>query len=228
VKQPGLIAATAIGVGILIGLGTWQFQRLQWKTDLLERIEIAATAAPLTSLRQADELLARGEPIDFRKIVLEVEPMEDSEMYRLFRRNGLQWERFVPVRIGRDELLVGWDIVEQDVMDVPRIKPQIYGHLRHYGDPDELRGGNLSVEGNRYYKFNQDYLWMGESEPRAQFYVDADPAITSVDAIPVRRPDLRNNHLQYMLTWWSFAVVLLIISTILYRRNLQEEAREST
>ena len=221
-KQRGLVLATAIGVGILIALGTWQMQRLQWKTDLLERIETAATAEPLRTVSEIERLIDQGEPVDFRRVALSVTPVETDKMYRLFRRNGLKWERFVPARNGLESIMVGWDIVEQDEMGVPVIKPEIFGHVRYYADPDELRGGNYSVEGNRYYKFNQDFLWMDEDAPRARLYIDADPALKSVDAIPVRRPDLRNNHLQYMLTWWSFAVVLMIISTILYRRQAAE------
>ena len=46
-RRPVLTVCTILGVLVLLGLGTWQVLRLQWKTDLIERTERLATADPV-------------------------------------------------------------------------------------------------------------------------------------------------------------------------------------
>ena len=41
--------AAAIGVVILLGLGVWQLQRLQWKEALIARVNAGLTAAPVSA-----------------------------------------------------------------------------------------------------------------------------------------------------------------------------------
>ena len=226
-KQSGLVIATIAGVLILLGLGAWQFHRLQWKTDLLETVEVAATAPPITSIEGLETLREDGEPVDFRRIAIDVQTTDLPVMFRRFRgdQGGLKWERFVPVAAGGHYTTVftGYDIVDDGVTDIPDVPNRLFGHVRAY-DAKDLKGGNYSIEGNRYYGFNPDMTWSEAMELMGvdiapDYYIDADPAITDAGSIPVRRPDIRNNHLQYMLTWWSFAIVLIIISSILYRRR---------
>ncbi|WGM37925.1 SURF1 family cytochrome oxidase biogenesis protein [Caulobacter sp. NIBR1757] len=63
----GLTIATAISLVILIILGTWQVQRLNWKTDLLARIASAQSAAPLP-VEEALRLQAAGEDMEWRRV----------------------------------------------------------------------------------------------------------------------------------------------------------------
>ena len=46
--RPGLAATlfTVAAVAIMVGLGTWQVERLAWKNALIERIESGMRAAP--------------------------------------------------------------------------------------------------------------------------------------------------------------------------------------
>ena len=45
---------------ILICLAVWQYQRLQWKTALLEEVELAVSAPPLKSLKDLQAAIAAG------------------------------------------------------------------------------------------------------------------------------------------------------------------------
>ena len=38
-----------LAISLLVGLGVWQVQRLQWKTALIERVEAGLTAPPSTA-----------------------------------------------------------------------------------------------------------------------------------------------------------------------------------
>ena len=217
-RKASLVILTAIGVAILFALGWWQKERLEWKTAYLADVEAAVTAEPIRSLDQIARLQAAGAPLDYRRVRLPVEPIEGAPVFRVFRGRGLKWEVFTPVRTEGRDVFAGLDEIEDTAPVTADVPDVLTGYIRAY-TPDDLRGGNFSVEGNRYYKFNQDFLWRGEGEPFSTLYIDHDPTIPSGGPIPVRRPDIPNNHFQYMLTWWSFAVILIVISTILYRRE---------
>ncbi len=47
--RPSLTATlmTVPAVALMLGLGSWQIQRMGWKADLLERVERRTTAAPV-------------------------------------------------------------------------------------------------------------------------------------------------------------------------------------
>ena len=63
----GLTIATAIALAILIGLGTWQLQRLAWKEALLERVA-ALQAAPAQPLEHVIDSVAFGADRDFTRV----------------------------------------------------------------------------------------------------------------------------------------------------------------
>ncbi|HEY0648008.1 SURF1 family cytochrome oxidase biogenesis protein, partial [Phenylobacterium sp.] len=62
----GLTVATAIALAILLALGTWQVQRLQWKRHLLGQIA-ALQAAPAQPIGPVLDRVARGADADFTR-----------------------------------------------------------------------------------------------------------------------------------------------------------------
>jgi cytochrome oxidase assembly protein ShyY1 len=78
-----------------------------------------------------------------------------------------------------------------------------------------------SPDRNRYFKFNQTGDW-GEVFPsadvRLSHYIEIETGATDAARLPVRRPTIRNNHRDYMLTWFSFAGLLIIFYLLLHRR----------
>ena len=63
---PGL--ATLVALAILIGLGTWQLQRMAWKEDLIAQIETRAYGEPGAILPEADWPSWRADQDEFRKV----------------------------------------------------------------------------------------------------------------------------------------------------------------
>lgn len=56
-RRSGLLkagAAVAVGVAILVGLGSWQLSRLAWKTDLVARVHERMAADPVPAPAAAD------------------------------------------------------------------------------------------------------------------------------------------------------------------------------
>ena len=218
--MPGLTVAVAICLPILIGLGIWQFQRWQWKTGVLAEVEAAVSAPPLQGLAA---LSTTDGPLDFRRI--EFTGQAVGETRHLYHPEGnIAW---MPMRVveesggqGSARAIVGFPTVADSIKDtasapvmdgvragyVRRIQPR-RGFARWLGTPD-------NPERNRYYQVNAGGDWL----PGADLYIDASNNRSSADDLPVVMPDIPNNHVSYMLTWWSFALILLGIYAILHRR----------
>ena len=236
--MPWLTAIVAIMLAILISLGVWQYQRLQWKTDLLAEVEASVTALPLTSLQDLERAIAAGEPVDFRRIELtgDVVGGEFFE-YHVFKSQsgGIFWDVFLPFQAhraqGQKKLIF---VRTQTINDtqkanddfgrlvISEIRP-VYGYVREDHPMGRVEGwvkSKSSVEKNRWFKFNQNGNWGEAIQHRTimTHYVELDPTVGSASALSVRRPTIRNNHRDYMLTWFSFAILLLIFYLLIHRR----------
>ena len=66
------IAATAaffVALAILLSLGTWQVQRLQWKEQLLSDMAERRAAVPVP-LADIEAMAAKGEDIEYRPVTV--------------------------------------------------------------------------------------------------------------------------------------------------------------
>src|SRR5215475_9597205 len=64
---PGVTVAAAIATAILIGLGVWQLERLQWKLALIAEVNGHMAASPI-SLDDALKMDANG--MQYRRVAL--------------------------------------------------------------------------------------------------------------------------------------------------------------
>lgn len=228
--MPGLTLVTIICVAILISLGTWQFKRLQWKTALLAEVEAAVTAPPLTSLRDIKHAVKAGEPVDFRRISLTANVESEARPYLVYqpRQDGIYWRAFAKLSEGGQHLYGAFGVVRDDQKEAYIISylPQGDAKIAGYVRKDHLMGrieswvkSQASPEANRYFKFNQTQDWDNEGEIGTDIFLDISEDEKDANLLPVKRPEIRNNHLDYMLTWYSFAFILLCIYVILHYRN---------
>ncbi len=214
--MPGLTVAVLLCLPILIGLGVWQYQRWQWKTEVLAEIDAAVTAPPLQSL----EALQNAEgPLDFRRI--EFNGSAQGQTFLLYSPQGnIAWTPFRAVEQGTNKVLVGFSTVpdsrREDLID-PELSGPKAGYVRRIRPPGFLSsiiGTPNNPDENRWFVINPDGAWL----ENADIYIDASLGQSDADQLPVRRPDIPNNHVSYMLTWWSFAIILLVIYALLHIR----------
>lgn len=227
--MPWLTVIVAICLAILISLGTWQYQRLQWKTALLAEVDAAAKAEPFTSLGQVQAALEAGEAVDFRRYGSTSQALGLSENYLVFTaaNKDISWRVFTAVEEARVTVFAGLGVVSDDTKanfiafadtkDIPLI-----GYVR-LARESPRGAAKSSPDKNRWFGFNplpesHDWAGMAGIEADMRFYIDTVPGATDADLLPPKRPDIRNNHLDYMLTWYSFALILLIIYFILHHR----------
>lgn len=225
----GLTTVTAICVAILISLGTWQYKRLQWKTALLAEVEAAVTAPPLTSLTDLEQAIQFGAPVDFRRIGLtaHVEAAQPFLVYQP-RQDGIYWRAFTKLSEDGQPLYGAFGVVRDDkkenyeIFYLPQGETQLAGYVRKDHPMGRIEGwvkSKASPKANRYFKFNQTQDWDEGGQIRTDIYLDLSEHVKDANLLPIKRPEIRNNHLDYMLTWYSFALILLFIYAILHHRS---------
>lgn len=67
--RPGLTLCVALGLAVLVGLGVWQLQRLQWKRALIAEVETRMADAPIP-FAEAVARAEAGEKMDYAPVTL--------------------------------------------------------------------------------------------------------------------------------------------------------------
>ena len=234
---PGLTVFTVISLAILLSLGTWQYQRLGWKTDLVARIDTASGSAPFTSGAQILSARSAKDPIDFRRVSLKAQYETGydgaAREYHVYKSKGgkTHWRIFRAASLSAvQSVFVAGELVSDGAKDVTRpvtgAPVYISGYVRTWQNPSRF-AAKSTPSANRWFSFNalrQSAPWTGSGTTgvvHGDFYIDAaqisDAPVT--DELPIKKPDLPNNHFDYMLTWYSFALILSVIYLILHIRG---------
>ena len=219
---------------LLIGLGSWQVERLHWKENLIAT-RTSRSSGPPIALPPDTALPASYE---FSKTEVRGRFRNDKEMYLAARSlNGNTGFHVVTPLVLDDG---GTILVDRGWIPLERKDPA----TRAAGE----LAGEVTVEGLLRGSQKQNWL-VPDNDPKTNvwFYVDV-PAMQQfaglagvppyfIEAGPAANPggypiggqshiELPNNHLQYAFTWYSFAVSLAVIY-VLYHRNLarEEEAK---
>ncbi len=225
--MPVLTVVTAIALSMLVALGTWQYFRLQWKTKLLAEIEQVAEEPPFTSFAQIQTALENGEPIDFRRIGLTAEYVPMDAPFYVFSSGNLDvsWRVFLPVQQDNLRVFAALETVRDDQRSETPVMPTGVEALRGYVRLDrDLDGHTKSTPTkNRWFGFNplkDTHNWSSAVDGGAdtRFYIDTVPGDLPASDLPPKRPDIANNHFDYMLTWYGLAIVLLVIYLIMHKR----------
>ncbi|WP_435640917.1 SURF1 family protein [Micavibrio aeruginosavorus] len=208
-----------VGVIVLCGLGSWQLQRLQWKNDLLDRIETARTAVPLTldaatiaPLVDEDGLLVRGtltgRYLHDHEIFLKPRPMGQKTGAHLVTPFLLSdGQTIVPV-------LRGWVSDDPDTF-IQRPDPSvtITGTLRHPTETNAFTPQNIPDK-NMWFTLDPAALAAShnlENVVPLAFYEETkrDDVGWPLPVEAWQTPN--NNHLSYAIFWFTMAGILIIM-----------------
>lgn len=219
---------------ILLGLGTWQVQRLGWKEEQIA-IRHERSQPPGIELPQR---FPDPEALEFTRVRMTGEFLHDQEFYLGSRTESGRVGIAVvtPFRLddGRTVLVNrGW--VPEDRRDpATRAEGQIAGEVTIEGllRTDGWKGFDFVKPPNKPEE--RFYFWL--DLPVMDDYVDQ-PIVTQmyVDAVasdvpgglPIggqTRIQLKNDHLEYAITWYSFAVILAVIYFLFHYRREDEGA----
>lgn len=220
-----LLAFSIPALLLLLALGTWQAQRLQWKEALIARIEERIAAEPLL-FEEVARLQANGGDIDYLPTRLSGSFLHQFEQHYLATWRG-QSGFFVhtPMRLPDGRFVfVNRGFVPYDRKE-PQTRPegQIEGEISIEGlariapedkpsiiIPDNDPGQNIFYWKDLSEMIRSAGLSENEVYP---FFVDVNSA-PNPGGLPiggVTRVNLPNNHLQYAVTWYGLALALVCV-----------------
>ncbi len=219
-----IIIASALGIAILCGLGAWQLQRLAHKQALLTEIDRRNMADPI-DLSEAIRLYESGENVEFMKVSASGRFLHENEKHLMAVFDGNPgWEVVTPLLTANDILvLVDRGLVPGAMRDRAtrtetnsevEVTSIIRGHSEGRGpfSPDN------DAKANMWFWWDVPAMLESTTMPQA-----VKPAPFVLHVIPVAgeggfprpvalRAALRNNHLQYAITWFALAVVLAVMA----------------
>lgn len=216
---------------LLIGLGVWQLQRLEWKEGLIaeRNARLSQPAIPLAEVPSE-----RWPAYELRRVSLTGRFLHDRSIALINRTNngrpGVHIMTPVVLADGSGSVIVdrGW---------APPASERRPGELR-------LPEGEVSIDGV-LRSGGRANLWIPDNEPQNGnwFYVDP-PAMASAIGLKDARPyiveagpsnensypiggqteaAIVNNHLQYALTWFGLAATLVAIYVLFHLRRRNQE-----
>jgi len=216
--------ATAISLCILIALGVWQLQRLQWKEAMLADIDRAERGPPAQ---------LAGTPGRFAKVSTQGVLTAPAALYGAFVRTTPD---------GRDQM--GADRLQ--LLDRPDGPPVLIdlGWVPTEGTAPPVATGPIRVEG--YARDPEHPRWYSpDDDPATHRFYTLDPFViaaalgqksvapfilvamgpaTEMPPIPATAlPRPPNNHLQYAFTWFGLAAALVGVF-IAWVRGKKKEA----
>ena len=222
----GLLGFTALMLAafvVLIGLGLWQLQRLEWKEGLIAKIE-ARTKAPPIGLEDAAAMAAQGEDPSYYRVRVSgrFDHAKERYLFALSKEGSAGWHVIAPLKTEDGETVLIDRGFVPDNLRAPalRSKGEVEGVVAVTGIvrlPD--RQGRFTPdnepEANRWFWRDKDALarsmFPGESVRVAPFFLEAEKG-EAPGGWPEggqTRLDLPNNHLQYAITWFLLAAALL-------------------
>lgn len=233
-KLIGFTLATLAALALLIGLGVWQLQRLEWKRGLIAEIETRAKAPPII-LAEALALAKDGGDPSYLHVRVAGRFENDKERHLYALADGAPgWHLITPL-VADDGATVMVDrgfvpdaLKEQATRPQSQVEgetsvtglvrvPESKGAFTPDSDPDRDRWYYRDLDGMAQSMFGD------KPQNLAPFFLEAEEGGPpgSWPRGGQTRLDLPNNHLQYAIIWFLLAFCLLVIYAVYVRQALQ-------
>jgi surfeit locus 1 family protein len=222
----GLLGFTALMLAalvVLIGLGFWQLQRLEWKEGLIAKIEARTKAQPI-GLEDAAALEAQGQDPSYYRVRVSgrFDHAKERYLFALSNEGSAGWHVITPLETEDGKtVLIDRGFVPDNLKDPAlRAEGEVEGVVSVTGivrlpDRQGAFTPDNEPEANRWFWRDRDALarsmFPGEAVRVAPFFLEAEKG-----AAPGGWPEggqtrleLPNNHLQYAITWFLLAAALL-------------------
>jgi surfeit locus 1 family protein len=223
---PAILALA--GFVVLLALGTWQIERKSWKENLIETLASRTTSEPGELPPPAFWPLLGPENAEFKRVRLTVSfpKSTDALVYTSGSAlrddvKGVGYFVFSPAKLAN-----GPSVVVNRGFTAGRNYPQAEGEQEIVGVLRWPESPSLFVpeRDSSGTWFARDHQAMARAlgwGDVAEFYIEQEAPVPpgGVPHPSTLKVRLRNDHLQYAITWYSLAGVLVVMFAIWARRQ---------
>lgn len=213
---------------LFVGLGIWQIERLQWKLDLIARVDARVHAEPVAAPGKDDWANVNQKDDEYRHVTITGTYLNDKEvLVRALTERGAGYWVLTPLRSADGSLTyINRGFVPSDKRDLStRQETQIAGETTVTGllrmpEPD---GFFLRPNDPAKNSWNsRDVAAFATKENLgtvAPYFIDADaksnPGNQPVGGLTV--VSFRNSHLSYAITWFALAAMVAGAAVFVWR-----------
>lgn len=210
-----------VGAAILVWLGTWQVQRLAWKEGVLANIDARIASAPIDLPANPDPSLHRYAPVALAGRV----GTDELHVLTSNKAEGAGYLVISPFTTGEGRrVMIDRGYIRSDARDETRPAPEttLRGNLNWPDDRNASTPAN-DVAGN---------IWFARDVPEMAAKLDTEPLLVIVSKsasdlgatpLPVDTSAIKNDHLEYAITWFSLAAIWLVMTGLWIARLRQKE-----
>lgn len=221
-------------VAILAGLGTWQVQRLHWKTDLIARVDARLAAEPVAA-PEPDRWAQIASRDEYTRVRLTGTFLHDKEalLVASTERGPGYWVLTPLVQADGNAVIVNRGFVTGEWRDpATRAAGQLAGDATVTGLLRTSEAASWILRANdpaadRWYRRDPAALAKARGLDRvAPFFVDAD-ATPNPGGWPIggmTRVVFNNHHLIYAITWYALALLAALALGYVMRTEFGSQA----
>ena len=223
-----IIGFGTLAIALLLSLGVWQLQRLQWKTALIERVEAGLLAPPVSAPGPADWATVSFDA-EYRRVEVQGRylPGDDILVKAVTARGSGFWVMSAFETAEGWRLFINRGFVPDDrksPADRPRPdgEQDVTGLLRLTQPGGAFLRDNDPVDGRW---FSRDTLAMAETLKLggvAPYFIDADASGNGLPVGGLTVVSFPNRHFGYAMTWFGLAGVF---AYLLYRATRLDDAQ---
>jgi surfeit locus 1 family protein len=209
---------------VLIGLGTWQLERKAWKEGLIAALAPRTSAEPVPLPVPERWSALDPESDEFRRVTFSATIAPEREVLVYGSGSSVRPDVSGPgYWVFAPAALPGGGVVVVNRGFLPEGQQDRKTHMPPAGSVD-LIGALRWPEPRRWFVPNDDparNLWFARDQLAmaqakswgnvAPFYVELESSTGSLPRAGPLTPTLRNEHLQYALTWYGLAAVLAVM-----------------
>lgn len=213
------------GLAVLLSLGTWQLERLAWKEGLIAALTQRLAAAPVDLPTPAAWRDLKPDNDEFRRVRLRVEFRDrDALVYTSGSplRDDVKSPGYFAFAVGRlpggEQVVINRGYVkDRNYPASTGAGPQdIVGYLR-WPEPSPWFVADYDASADTWYV--RDHRLMAKLRgwgDIAPFYIEQEAPVPPGGAPhpATLRVSLPNHHLQYALTWYGLALVLVAVFAV--------------
>jgi len=212
---------------VLVFLGSWQVHRLNWKNNIVSEVESKIAMEPILMPSKVDDI----EDLKYRKIIARGEFLHDEEIHLFTGQKKFKgdsgYDILTPMKLENGGYVLvdrGW--VPSDKKEADK-RPETLTDgvvtvlaMLHKGEKPGRFTPDNDMEENLWFWIDMDAISKQTGHDFQNLYLrqlkkdgDSDLPVGGDEKIKHR-----NDHLQYAVTWYALAIILIVIY-FLYRRR---------